>query len=234
MTRAACRLLRCCGNAVHVRLEELSPSTLKEGCSCLHYPHKHLSSLLYPTNARTRRAPGSQLPVSFFSCGAARCTRATRAWPSRREARTCSCGTCAACPCAGWRGGRAGFRAGGDCNHGAIQPREGSGLREGTAAVHFHVCKGREGRHYHYTPFLGEKLTLLPPAAVPLASHQATSFLPPPPPGPRLPARTRRTSQTTSAHRMPTRDVSFAPHDDYRIVSGGDDCKLCFWDTRCG
>ncbi|GAX83993.1 hypothetical protein CEUSTIGMA_g11418.t1 [Chlamydomonas eustigma] len=40
------------------------------------------------------------------------------------------------------------------------------------------------------------------------------------------------TSQTSTAHRMPTRDVCFASHDEYRVVSGGDDCKLCFWDTR--
>lgn len=40
------------------------------------------------------------------------------------------------------------------------------------------------------------------------------------------------TSQTSGAHRMPSRDVSWAPHDEHRLVSGGDDCKLKFWDTR--
>lgn len=31
---------------------------------------------------------------------------------------------------------------------------------------------------------------------------------------------------------MPTRDVCFAPHNEHRLVSSGDDCKLRFWDTR--
>ena len=42
----------------------------------------------------------------------------------------------------------------------------------------------------------------------------------------------RRTAQTQGAHRMPTRDVSFAAHNEHRLVSSGDDCKLRFWDTR--
>lgn len=40
------------------------------------------------------------------------------------------------------------------------------------------------------------------------------------------------TAQTSGAHRMPARDVSFAPRSEHVIVSGGDDCKLKVWDTR--
>ena len=40
------------------------------------------------------------------------------------------------------------------------------------------------------------------------------------------------TAQTSGAHRMPARDVSFAPRSEHIIVSGGDDCKLRVWDTR--
>ncbi|KAG1678529.1 hypothetical protein FOA52_014563 [Chlamydomonas sp. UWO 241] len=40
------------------------------------------------------------------------------------------------------------------------------------------------------------------------------------------------TAQTKSAHRMPTRDVSWSPAHEHRLVSGGDDCKLRFWDSR--
>lgn len=35
-----------------------------------------------------------------------------------------------------------------------------------------------------------------------------------------------------SAHKMNCRDVSWAPSNEYRFVSAGDDCKLRFWDTR--
>jgi hypothetical protein len=35
------------------------------------------------------------------------------------------------------------------------------------------------------------------------------------------------------AHRMRTWDVSWAPGNEHRFVTGGDDCKLRFWDTRC-
>eukprot|EP00798_Chlamydomonas_sp_ICE-L_P004935 gene4935-34706_t len=41
-----------------------------------------------------------------------------------------------------------------------------------------------------------------------------------------------KTAEVVGAHRMPTRDVSFAAHDQNRIVSAGDDCKLRFWDLR--
>eukprot|EP00878_Enallax_costatus_P027930 GHUV01030119.1.p1 GENE.GHUV01030119.1~~GHUV01030119.1.p1 ORF type:complete len:321 (+),score=73.78 GHUV01030119.1:554-1516(+) len=34
------------------------------------------------------------------------------------------------------------------------------------------------------------------------------------------------------AHHMRTWDVSWAPNNEYRFVSCGDDCKLRFWDTR--
>uniref|UniRef100_A0A383VHU4 EIPR1-like beta-propeller domain-containing protein n=1 Tax=Tetradesmus obliquus TaxID=3088 RepID=A0A383VHU4_TETOB len=34
------------------------------------------------------------------------------------------------------------------------------------------------------------------------------------------------------AHRMRTWDVSWAPGNEHRFVTGGDDCKLRFWDTR--
>ena len=40
------------------------------------------------------------------------------------------------------------------------------------------------------------------------------------------------TAQTAGAHRMPARDVSFAPRSEHVVVSGGDDCKLRLWDTR--
>jgi hypothetical protein len=36
------------------------------------------------------------------------------------------------------------------------------------------------------------------------------------------------------AHRMRTWDVSWAPGNEHRFVTGGDDCKLRFWDTRWG
>lgn len=34
------------------------------------------------------------------------------------------------------------------------------------------------------------------------------------------------------AHHMRTWDVSWAPNNEYRFVSCGDDGKLKFWDTR--
>jgi WD40 repeat protein len=40
------------------------------------------------------------------------------------------------------------------------------------------------------------------------------------------------TAQTSGAHRMTVRDVSFAPRSEHVVVSGGDDCKLKLWDTR--
>lgn len=33
-------------------------------------------------------------------------------------------------------------------------------------------------------------------------------------------------------HKMPTRSISFAPHNEMRMVTSGDDCKLRFWDMR--
>jgi WD40 repeat protein len=35
------------------------------------------------------------------------------------------------------------------------------------------------------------------------------------------------------AHKMAVRDVSWAPNNEHRFVTGGDDGKLRFWDTRC-
>ncbi|GLI70488.1 hypothetical protein VaNZ11_015369 [Volvox africanus] len=34
------------------------------------------------------------------------------------------------------------------------------------------------------------------------------------------------------AHKMPVRSISFAPHNDTRVLTAGDDCKLRFWDLR--
>eukprot|EP00879_Flechtneria_rotunda_P012362 GHRR01012909.1.p1 GENE.GHRR01012909.1~~GHRR01012909.1.p1 ORF type:complete len:169 (+),score=48.69 GHRR01012909.1:1059-1565(+) len=34
------------------------------------------------------------------------------------------------------------------------------------------------------------------------------------------------------AHHMPTRNVSWAPNNEHRFVTAGDDGKLRFWDTR--
>jgi WD40 repeat protein len=36
------------------------------------------------------------------------------------------------------------------------------------------------------------------------------------------------------AHKMAVRDVSWAPNNEHRFVTGGDDGKLRFWDTRWG
>ena len=41
-----------------------------------------------------------------------------------------------------------------------------------------------------------------------------------------------KVSEAAAAHKMPARDVDWAPNNEYRLVSGGDDCKLRFWDTR--
>ncbi|MEW5311662.1 MAG: hypothetical protein WDW38_003357 [Sanguina aurantia] len=41
-----------------------------------------------------------------------------------------------------------------------------------------------------------------------------------------------KSSEITGAHKMPVRDVSFAPQNNQRIVSAGDDCKLRVWDLR--
>jgi len=41
-----------------------------------------------------------------------------------------------------------------------------------------------------------------------------------------------RTGEVSGAHRMPVRDVSFASHNEHRFVTGGDDCRLRFWDMR--
>lgn len=34
------------------------------------------------------------------------------------------------------------------------------------------------------------------------------------------------------AHKMPVRSISFAPHNDTRVLTAGDDCKLRVWDLR--
>ena len=41
------------------------------------------------------------------------------------------------------------------------------------------------------------------------------------------------TGGVSEAHKLPIRDVSWAPNNEYRFVTGGDDGKLRFWDTRC-
>lgn len=41
-----------------------------------------------------------------------------------------------------------------------------------------------------------------------------------------------KSGELLSAHKMPVRDVDFAPHQEHRLVSCGDDCKLRFWDLR--
>jgi WD40 repeat protein len=41
------------------------------------------------------------------------------------------------------------------------------------------------------------------------------------------------TGGVSKAHKLPIRDVSWAPNNEHRFVTGGDDGKLRFWDTRC-
>jgi WD40 repeat protein len=41
-----------------------------------------------------------------------------------------------------------------------------------------------------------------------------------------------RTATLANAHKLPVRDVSWAPNNEHRFVTGGDDGKLRFWDTR--
>jgi hypothetical protein len=36
----------------------------------------------------------------------------------------------------------------------------------------------------------------------------------------------------SNTHKLAVRDASWAPHNEYRFVTGGDDGKLRFWDTR--
>jgi WD40 repeat protein len=36
-----------------------------------------------------------------------------------------------------------------------------------------------------------------------------------------------------AGRKLPVRDVCWAPHNEHRFVTGGDDGKLRFWDTRC-
>lgn len=35
-----------------------------------------------------------------------------------------------------------------------------------------------------------------------------------------------------AGRKLPVRDVCWAPHNEHRFVTGGDDGKLRFWDTR--
>lgn len=42
----------------------------------------------------------------------------------------------------------------------------------------------------------------------------------------------RSTGGIHTAHKLPVRDVSWAPNNEHRFVTGGDDGKLRFWDTR--
>eukprot|EP00877_Chromochloris_zofingiensis_P005866 jgi/Chrzof1/1532/Cz10g11120.t1 len=41
-----------------------------------------------------------------------------------------------------------------------------------------------------------------------------------------------KVGEVSNAHRMPARDVDWSPNNEHRLVTGGDDCKLRFWDTR--
>lgn len=42
----------------------------------------------------------------------------------------------------------------------------------------------------------------------------------------------KRVGETPHAHLMPVRDIDFAKQQQHKIVSAGDDCKLCIWDLR--
>ncbi len=42
----------------------------------------------------------------------------------------------------------------------------------------------------------------------------------------------KRTGEIPHAHLMPVRDIDFANQQQHKIVSAGDDCKLCIWDLR--
>ena len=42
----------------------------------------------------------------------------------------------------------------------------------------------------------------------------------------------KRIGEIPHAHLMPVRDIDFAKHQQHKIVSAGDDCKLCIWDLR--
>ncbi|KIZ05664.1 tumor suppressing subtransferable candidate 1 [Monoraphidium neglectum] len=41
-----------------------------------------------------------------------------------------------------------------------------------------------------------------------------------------------KVGEVPGAHRLPARDVDWAPHNEHRLVTCGDDCRLRFWDTR--
>ena len=42
----------------------------------------------------------------------------------------------------------------------------------------------------------------------------------------------KRVGEIPHAHLMPVRDIDFANQQQHKIVSAGDDCKLCIWDLR--
>lgn len=42
----------------------------------------------------------------------------------------------------------------------------------------------------------------------------------------------KRVGEIPDAHLMPVRDVDFAHQQQNRVVSAGDDCRLCIWDLR--
>ncbi len=42
----------------------------------------------------------------------------------------------------------------------------------------------------------------------------------------------KRVGEIPHAHLMPVRDIDFAKQQQHKIVSAGDDCKLCIWDLR--
>lgn len=41
------------------------------------------------------------------------------------------------------------------------------------------------------------------------------------------------TASIPNTHKLPLRSVSWAPNNEHRFVTGGEDGKLRFWDTRC-
>lgn len=42
----------------------------------------------------------------------------------------------------------------------------------------------------------------------------------------------KKVADIPEAHLMPVRDIDFAHQQQHRIVSAGDDCKVCIWDLR--
>jgi WD40 repeat protein len=61
---------------------------------------------------------------------------------------------------------------------------------------------------------------------------------PPPPPLPPPPCQLwdvqncAKVGEAPGAHAPAARDADWAPHNEHRVVTAGDDGKLRFWDTR--